>query len=172
MNPDEPVPSEMHSCTRPRASSIFKAANRFSVVNAASRTYEWTASTVEGGYGRVLNKSRQLALAHRVSWEMAVGPIPKGLHVLHRCDNPPCVRPSHLFLGTQADNVRDMVNKGRDVQLTGESHWKVKLTEAKVREARRRCSEGETKKDLAKEFGVSHSTMCSAVNGTTWKHVT
>lgn len=65
------------------------------------------------GYGRFRLNGRLLA-AHRVAWEFEFDPIPDGMNVLHRCDNPPCVRPSHLFLGTQQDNVDDMVAKGRD----------------------------------------------------------
>jgi len=65
---------------------------------------------------------------HRVSWELHYGPIPKGMSVLHKCDNPPCVRPDHLFLGTQQDNLQDMRNKGRHRWGLGERHAHAKLT--------------------------------------------
>ena len=76
---------------------------------------EWQASLNGCGYGRIVlsNRPRRIGIASRVAWELYVGAIPVGLQVLHRCDNPPCVNVDHLFLGTQADNVRDMIEKGR-----------------------------------------------------------
>src|SRR5271170_6305273 len=74
--------------------------------------YEWTASKHINGYGWFRMKDK-MAKAHRISWEIHFGEIPKGLGVLHACDNPSCVRPEHLFLGTQQDNAIDMIKKGR-----------------------------------------------------------
>lgn len=73
--------------------------------------WEWTRGRDPHGYGRFATPNSDLA--HRASWELHNGPIPAGLNVLHHCDNPPCVNPRHLFLGTQKDNVDDMVAKGR-----------------------------------------------------------
>ena len=73
---------------------------------------EWTGATDDDGYGRRRWRGK-VRKAHRVAWEIAYGPIPEGAKVLHRCDNPPCIEPTHLFLGTQADNVADMIAKGR-----------------------------------------------------------
>jgi hypothetical protein len=81
-------------------------------VRKAAGCWEWIADRTAKGYGRKRWGSR-VVLAHRLSWELANGPIPAGLSVCHHCDNPPCVRPSHLFLGTARENVRDMVQKGR-----------------------------------------------------------
>jgi len=76
--------------------------------------WEWTGGTQKPGYGKLgAGGGDNAAYAHRVSWEIHYGPIPEGMRVLHRCDNPPCTRPDHLFLGTQTDNMKDMWAKGR-----------------------------------------------------------
>lgn len=76
---------------------------------------EWQAARIRSGYG-VVWADKRLTYAHRFAWQQTFGAIPDGLRVLHHCDNPPCVRPDHLFLGTAADNSRDMVRKGRMIQ--------------------------------------------------------
>jgi HNH endonuclease len=81
-------------------------------VRKTDACWEWTGSTRHFGHGH-LNVSGRRVLAHRFSWELANGPIPPGLQINHHCDNPPCVRPDHLYLGTQADNTRDRVERGR-----------------------------------------------------------
>ncbi len=90
-------------------------------VRRGSGCWGWTALRHRDGYGitsRTLGRIR----AHRLSWQIHNGPIPRGMHVLHRCDNPPCVRPDHLFLGTHADNMADKIRKGRANAATGERH--------------------------------------------------
>src|SRR5256885_74384 len=77
-----------------------------------SGCWEWVGSKRELGYGQVRYKGRS-ARAHRIAWELTFGEIPDGRSVLHKCDNPPCINPDHLFLGTQQDNVDDMFRKGR-----------------------------------------------------------
>lgn len=127
-------------------------------------------------------------LAHRFSYELHHGPIPEDLRVLHRCDNPPCVRAecdtpgcqhlkdsegckSHLFLGTDADNSADMREKKRDA--FGERHPKAKLSDDRVREIRRRYKFHKvTAPMLAKEFNVSPITILRVVKGERWRHVT
>lgn len=113
--------------------------------------------------------------AHRVSYEMSYGPIRDGLWVLHRCDNPPCVRPTHLFLGTRTDNVRDMVAKGRHktpfAAYRGENHPMAKLTEAGVLEIRARAAAGEKRSSLCEAFGLSQAAIAHAITGRHWKHV-
>lgn len=91
------------------------AARFWAKVNKTPTCWLWTANRLPKGYGviNVGGRAGSQQLAHRVSWELHFGPIPDGLWVLHRCDNPPCVRPDHLFLGTVQDNVDDMVTKGR-----------------------------------------------------------
>jgi len=98
------------------------------------------------------------------------GPIPPGLHVLHKCDNPICVNPAHLFLGTNADNAADKVAKGR--QTKGSDIVHSKLSEETVREIRRRYALGTTSQyKLAKEYGVTQSNVSRLVNVTRWKHI-
>lgn len=127
----------------------------------------WTRALDAAGYGAIKGATK-VVKAHRLSWEIANGPIPGDLHVLHRCDTPRCVNPRHLFLGTNADNIADMVAKGR---RKGELQCWAKLTVPKVREARRRRANGEPINRLAAEYGVSAWAMGSAIVGKTWGHV-
>lgn len=113
-------------------------------------------------------RKRRTVLAHRASFELHYGP-PGEAHVLHECDNPPCVNPLHLFLGDDNDNVQDKIRKGRD--LRGSRHQNSKLTEEIVREARRLYKSGMEIKAIAKKFGVCDSTMHPVVKGTAWVHV-
>jgi len=133
---------------------------------------EWAGARNHNGYGRVQIGRRRL-LAHRAAWEIAQGPIPAGLHVLHHCDNPPCVKPAHLWLGTDADNVHDMDAKGRRVVKTtrGEQHPAALLTEAAVRVIRDRLREGRSHVSLGVEYGVDRSTITRLARGQTWTHV-
>lgn len=109
-------------------------------------------------------------LAHRLAYQIFRGPIPDDMRVLHKCDNPACVNPYHLFLGTQLDNVTDMIKKGRGRK--GEKHGNAKLTNANVIFARRRYSAGGiSQQKLAEILGVSQATLWRAIRGRTWKHV-
>lgn len=141
----------------------------------------WTASLGSSGYGQFgLNgHGARPVEAHRVAWMLTSGTIPPGLWVLHRCDVKRCVRPSHLFLGTLAENNRDMYAKGRAVTQThpekmarGERQALAKLTAEKVREIRRLHAAGEQNYErLATRFDVDPSTVARVVKGVTWKHV-
>lgn len=84
------------------------------VLPVESGCWEWQAGRNEHGYGLFATRRSGRSRAHRVAYERFVGPIPEGLHVLHTCDNPPCVNPAHLFLGTVKDNSKDMMRKGRN----------------------------------------------------------
>jgi hypothetical protein len=121
-----------------------------------------------------LGRRQQTALAHRVAWEIVHGPIPDGKVVCHDCDNPLCVRPEHLFLGTRADNLRDMRQKGRGYVNSfpcGSAHPKARLTAEDVREIRTARADGVTLSALASRFGVHISTIGSIARRTTWRHV-
>ena len=132
---------------------------------------EWTANRRPSGYGKFWFRGKDCS-AHRVAYELAYTPIPDGLWVLHRCDNPPCVNPAHLFLGTHADNVRDRDTKGRQVTPRGEENGQAKLTAAIVREIRAAHSLGEVSyAELSRRYGVNRATAHCAITGRTWKHV-
>lgn len=107
--------------------------------------------------------------APRVSWEIHNGAIPDGLIVMHTCDNPPCVNPDHLRLGTYAENSADMKNKRR--QSYGTRRWNARLTDDKVREIRRRAAAGEDSYKLGPEYGVDPSHIRSIVRRRFWAHV-
>lgn len=119
------------------------------------------------GYGIVTkSRSRKYELAHRLSYKVFVGPIPKGKFICHHCDVRNCVNPRHLFVGTQADNVRDMVAKKR--HLHGERHHKAKLTEAEVLAIN---SDTRSKHALAKQYDVSRKAIQKIKRHETWKHL-
>jgi len=110
-------------------------------------------------------------MAHRISWHLHYGPIPDGVNVLHRCDVQACGNPSHLFLGTQADNVADMVSKGRNRSpgLRGEANPMSRLTADLVRQIRTEHASGQSQRSIAKKHGVSPMTISRAVRNETWR---
>ena len=127
----------------------------------------WTGATDAFGYGRVtLPRPRRPGLAHRAAYELWRGSIPSGLWVLHRCDNPKCVNPSHLFLGTPQDNVRDMTSKSR--QARGAQNAAARLTSDDVSLI---LSSSEAGTVLAAMFGVCASTINRVRRGETWAHL-
>lgn len=109
--------------------------------------------------------------AHRASWILHKGEIPNGLFVCHHCDNPGCVNPEHLFLGTAKDNVHDMINKGRSIQVRGEKNGSCKLKEEDVFKMREIKKQNFSYQYIAKIFGMSLSATFSAIKGRSWKHI-
>ena len=131
----------------------------------------WTGyreTTSSGSRGMVTANSRR-ERSHRAAWRLAHGSIPDGLWVLHRCDNPLCVRASHLFLGTAKTNVADMISKGRHCHGSRVA-W-AKLDEADVIEIRRLRALGGRLAPIAARFGVSESLICMVCRRYHWKHV-
>ena len=148
---------------------------RFVVPSSPDECWEWSGPvmTTRGGYGRLepmVNGKRLSFAAHRMSWEIHFGPIPDGMLVCHRCDNPPCVNPAHLFLGTPKDNTRDMVGKGRQIpsRLPGEKNGRARLLWDEVREIRECYRAGDTQRGLAARYGVEKTTIANIVNNRTW----
>ncbi len=159
----------------------------WSRVDKTSACWLWTGGKTTAGYGILYSNGRgsRRVYAHRVVWELTSGPIPEGLLVCHTCDNPPCVNPAHLWLGTDADNAWDKSRKGRST--TGDRHGlrlhpervprgersgAAKLTEADVRAIRARYAAGGiTQQRLADEYGVTNSLICHVIKRTAWKHV-
>lgn len=130
--------------------------------------WQWTMHTCKKGYGRFSFEGRQ-EHAHRSSYKMLVGPITDDLHVLHKCDNPGCVNPKHLFLGTEIDNVKDKTKKNR--QAKGETSSLAKLDEKKVREIRELHDRGLRAPMIGKMFNVHKDTIHAIITWRTWKHV-
>lgn len=141
----------------------------------------WTGVKTPQGYGMIRRPGdRRSTLASHISYEMHYGPIPDDTWVLHRCDNPPCVRPDHLFLGNRMDNVRDMWEKGRahtvintGHQLSaGERNGHARLTATQAREIRERHSnEDTTPRELASTYGIAVRTIYAVLKGETWRDV-
>ena len=135
--------------------------------------WEWQGAITTFGYGYLGIARRQPAVrTHRVSYELNIGPIPDGMCVLHKCDNPPCVNPAHLFLGTRADNNADKMAKGRDYDKQGEHNPRAKLTLQDVEAIKklRRC--GMTQQAIADLFGVCQVNISSICLGKNWKSAT
>ena len=131
----------------------------------------WTAAKDRDGYGQFRLNGR-MEQAHRVAYQLWVGPIPEGLVVRHKCDNPICVHPTHLELGTQADNVRDRDERGRRAATHGVENGNSKLTDDDVQDIRARYAEGGVSlRALAKEYGVNFTHVSRIVNRKIWTHI-
>ena len=136
-----------------------------------SPCWVWTATKVRTGYGQI-KAGGKMILAHRAAWTIENGPIPSGLCILHRCDQPSCVRASHLFTGTHQDNMDDMAAKGRRVILRGENQGRSELTTSNVIEIRAKYAAGRiTQKQLGAEYGVTGVLISKIIHRKLWRHV-
>jgi hypothetical protein len=140
----------------------------------------WNQRVNSSGYGEIRNDEGRIVSAHRIAWELAYGPIPDGLHVLHSCaDRYPagdrtsrrCQNPAHLRLGTNTDNVADRVNSGREADHAGEANGRARLTVDDVRNVRRALADGLGYKAIAAPLGVCPATIWHIDVGNTWRSV-
>ena len=133
--------------------------------------WEWMGAINSRGYGNFTRgrKREGQVRAHRFSWELHNGPIPKNMVVCHRCDNPSCVRPDHLFLGTTAENNRDCARKGRTYD--GPRPGCAKLIASQVQEIRMLHASGHSMRSIGRRYGVTWENIRAIVYRRTWKHV-
>lgn len=136
------------------------------VVNEKSGCWEWIAGKYPGGYGGFALHGKT-GHAHRASYELHFGKIPDGMHVLHRCDNRPCVNPEHLFLGTQLDNIAD--KKAKERQAKGITHGSAKLTEQDVLDIR--AIRGMSQRAIGRQYGIGQAQVKDIRQGRYWKHL-
>jgi hypothetical protein len=138
------------------------------LVHPVTRCWIWTDCRISNGYAGiwVSGKSHK---AHRLSWELHIGPIPESLHVLHKCDNRLCVRPEHLYIGTNDDNIADKVARGRERYLRGADLPCAKITEDDVKEIR--SIKGKTLQQIGDIYGLELSTIGKIRSRRLWKHV-
>jgi hypothetical protein len=142
-------------------------------VDQTDTCWIWIGARHLDGYGIVIRDGRNW-LAHRWVWTIANGTIPGELCVCHHCDNPPCVRPDHLFLGTRADNNVDKTGKGRNVVIPcpGEANGAAKLTESEVLAIRaKHAAGGVSMRALGREYGVDGSAIEHIIHRRRWRHI-
>jgi hypothetical protein len=148
-------------------------------VDQSGTCWLWTAAKNPGGYGKFCLRKPLTMDAHRVSYQLTYGPIARGIVVCHRCDVPACVRPEHLFAGTHADNVHDMVRKGRNARgaslnrpsQVGQENYAAKLTEADVRCILARHVAGDRPTVIAADFHIAYRTVWAITRGKRWGHL-
>jgi len=138
-----------------------------------SECWMWGGANIRG-YG-IIGIGGKRELVHRISWSIDRGRlVPEGMLVCHHCDNPSCVNPKHLFIGTYSDNMRDCVSKGRHARISGqrpgENNSNAKLSQCDVDNIRLRLNDGETQRSIANRFIVSQSHISSIKIGRIWNH--
>ena len=153
----------------------------------------WTGARTTNGYGQIKFRGRLLHV-NRASVMVHIGPIPEGMFACHHCDNPPCINPAHLYIGTASDNMQDKVRRGRCNMPRGDKHyariaamsrppkvlpgkargsrcWSAKITEADV-SIIRECSRFLFQREIGEIFGLTQATVSKVILGATWKHAT
>jgi hypothetical protein len=133
-------------------------------INEETECWEITGYYDKDGYGEISHKR-----AHRLAYELFKGEIPENMNVCHRCDNPKCCNPEHLFIGTQKDNIRDMVVKGRKSSRLGIKNTQNKLTETQVLEI---YEDKDTQRNIAKQYNIDQSTVSNIKSGKLWGWLT
>jgi hypothetical protein len=130
--------------------------------------WKWTGGKTAQGYGNIWFDG-SLRRANRIRWQLCFGEIPEGMLVLHKCDNPECTNPDHLFIGTQKDNMQDMIQKGRGRKANGSSHYMSKFTEQDILEMRKLSKEGHDINYISEKFSAKKGTIRAIINRTNWK---
>jgi hypothetical protein len=140
--------------------------------NEKTGCFEWNMGLNHNGYGSV-NYRGKTKLAHRVNWILNKGEIPKGMHVLHKCDNPRCICLDHLFLGSHADNMHDMAKKQRHGKNNhkGQNHYRTKFTDEQIYDIRKKYKEGIKPYEIAKLYNSSYYSIYFVVTRRSWKHL-
>jgi len=134
-----------------------------------SGCWAWDAGKGRGGYGQMwIPEQRSNRPAHRISYELHIGSIPDGMLVCHTCDEPSCINPAHLFLGTHADNSADMVAKNRQQRAVGENANGSRLTESQIKSIR---SDTRAQWEIASEYGVHQSQISKIKSRKHWRHI-
>ena len=142
------------------------------IVGNQSECWPWTGSVMKiGWHGQWRNADGKIEPTHRAAWRLFKSQIPQGSHVLHRCDNPQCVRPEHLFVGTRHDNMQDMERKVRCRHPRGAEHGNAKLTDDQVREVMQLRKTGLSFAKIGELFGVRGSQIHMIAKGAAWRHV-
>lgn len=144
------------------------------LMDDGEKCWEWQAHKNRFGYGRFDLRGKDgkwfKRVAHRVAYELFFGDVPDGFELMHKCDNPSCVNPNHLLVGTHSQNMQDCAKKGRNVIFCGENNHNSKLSLGDVMEIRKLWSSGEySKRELGEKFGVSPTQISNVVLGRQWK---
>ncbi len=157
---------------------VFQRFMRF-IINDNNKCWEWIGPKLPQGYG-LFGFPSGMKRAHRISWMFFKGEIPKGLFVCHKCDNTSCVNPDHLFIGTQIDNWRDAINKGRNYKLPPfkwaeimkikKHHWQ-KLNKEDIPLIKERLIKGEGQRIIAEDYNVTTDTIGKIFRGERWAHI-
>lgn len=142
----------------------------WSKVDKSGECWEWVAARHRQGYG-VISIEGRMWFAHRYIDHVLNGPHQDGEQTLHKCDNPSCVRPSHLERGDQVKNMRDMIHRGRKTQIRGEDHPSAKITSREVLEIRRLAEEGVLLKAIAAQYGISRQAVSDIIHRRRWAHL-
>lgn len=142
-------------------------------IKSKNECWEWQGSTTSFGYGHIGKGGRngKTIVSHRIVWELNYGEIPKGMKICHKCDNPKCCNPRHLFIGTQADNLKDCRDKGRAKggSLPGIKNPNAKLTEDQVKEIRELYSRGNVyQRELANKYNITQTQVGLIIREKSW----
>ena len=157
----------------PRNNPLLAFWSRVDVPQDHRECWEWQGGRTSAGYGQ-FKAGGETYYAHRYSCELHHGPIPQGMQALHSCDNPTCVNPGHLRIGSQLENMRDKMDRGRHwtgERPKGEGHHAAKMTKDKVLAVRAAIRSGATRRELADRYDVSLSCIDGITSRRTWRHV-